>query len=224
MAEPQASLMIRGGPNSGMTVPLSTRPVTLGRRSDNDIVVDASTVSRRHDLIMETPSGFALRDLNTTNGTFVNQEDIGRKEHTLQHGDSIRLAGSEIAYVFRQEGRRTVKMQIEPEPTGVIRMDRFEAKPVEPEPDPEPAPELDLEPDPAMSDKESALLALLESRQGNVVSRQDIAKSVWPELTGGAHADLVIEHSIERIRAHLGDDTGQPVRLISVGEFGFLLL
>ncbi|MBM3932830.1 MAG: hypothetical protein FJ319_00745 [SAR202 cluster bacterium] len=52
----QASLTVRGGPNSGMTVTLSKRPVTLGRRYDNDIVVDEATVYRR-----ATPSSWRPR-------------------------------------------------------------------------------------------------------------------------------------------------------------------
>ena len=50
----QASLMLRGGPNSGMIVALSERPFTLGRRSENDLVLNESMVSRRHALIMKT--------------------------------------------------------------------------------------------------------------------------------------------------------------------------
>jgi putative peptide zinc metalloprotease protein len=50
-----------------MLIPLTGNPITLGRRSDNDIVVDETTVSRRHALVMDTPAGFVVRDLSTTN-------------------------------------------------------------------------------------------------------------------------------------------------------------
>ena len=82
----------------------------MGRRSDNDIVVDETTVSRRHSLIMETPDGYVVRDLNTTNGTFVNQNWLDQSERILHHGDQIRLGGSEVTIMFRQEGPRTMTM------------------------------------------------------------------------------------------------------------------
>ncbi len=102
-----ATLLIRGGPNSGVTVQLSGHAITIGRRSDNDVVIDETTVSRRHSLIMEAADGFSLRDLNTTNGTFVNRIKIGQTEYPLRHGDQISLGGSEVTLVFRLEGPRT---------------------------------------------------------------------------------------------------------------------
>lgn len=78
--------MVQGGSNSGIIIPLSGRPITMGRRSDNDVVVDETTVSRRHALILEGPDGFLLRDLSTTNGTYVNRDRIGHGEHRLHQG------------------------------------------------------------------------------------------------------------------------------------------
>lgn len=75
----------------------------LGRGAYNDVVVDHNTVSRRHTLIVETPAGFILRDLNTEDGTFVNGEKVTALSHLLAHGDRIRLASSEESFVFRLE-------------------------------------------------------------------------------------------------------------------------
>jgi len=88
-----ATLLIRGGANSGVTIQLAGHAVTIGRRSDNDVVIDETTISRRHSLIMEAPDGFILRDLNTTNGTFVNRIKIGQTDYPLRHGDQISLGG-----------------------------------------------------------------------------------------------------------------------------------
>lgn len=107
----RASLLVRGGLNSGMSIPLTGGPLALGRRSDNDLLVDDTTVSRRHALIMETPSGFVVRDLNSTNGTFVSEGKIGQAERPLKHGDRVRLAGSKATFIFSQENPSTVQMQ-----------------------------------------------------------------------------------------------------------------
>ncbi len=75
-----------------------------------------------------------------------------------------------------------------------------------------------------LSEKESVLLRFLESRRGAVVSREDIARYVWPELPGGSQGNQAIDESVERLRASIEDDPLKPARLITVGQFGYLLL
>ena len=213
----QASLLVQGGSNSGATMPLSQRPITLGRRTDNDIVVDEETVSRRHALIMETPAGFVIRDLNTTNGTYVNRDKVGADEQVLRHGDRIKLAGSKITFVFRQEGTPTLAMQTLGPPMtladfpapGVSVRSGTQVK-ARPSP-------------PSLTPKEMGLMRMLEARRGTVVSREDMARMVWPELPEPQSYPL-IDESIEKIRASVEDNPARPVHLLTVGEFGYLLV
>lgn len=215
----QASLLIQGGPNSGTTLPLSHRPVTLGRRPDNDLVVDEASVSRRHALIMETPQGFAVRDLNTMNGTFINRGKVGEGENILEHGDRIRLAASDVTFIFRHEGSPTITMS-RPSPTPPPgRGPSIPGHSVE-----RPSPDKKKGAAPSLTPKQIDLLRLLESRKGSVVSREDIHRSVWPELPGGALINEAIDDSIYQLRASIGDDLDKPVHLLTVGEFGFLLV
>ena len=267
-----AGLLVQGGPNSGMLLPLSGRPVTVGRRADDDVVIDEITVSRKHVLIMETPSGYVLRDLNTTNGTFLNRVKVGVGEQLLKHGDTIRLAGSQITLIFRHEGSDTQKMGIGAPATGAIRLDSAPAQtpgqppqpqpvapmqpppqpqpaaPMQPPPQPQPAatmlpppqppPAAPSEPPPIMpaepvppaakqpqpAGKEAELLRFLESRRGTAVSGEEIARFVWPELPAGAAASQEIARAVELLRAEIEDDPSRPTHLITVGEFGYLLL
>ena len=223
-----------------MTVSLSGHPVTLGRRSDNDVVVDETTVSRRHALILETPDGFFLRDLSTTNGTYVNRDKIGHQEHKLKHGDRIRLAGSEVTFIFREEGAGTIRMSTESPATGItdigsLRQEAearaiaearaLEATADQPHPEVEPPPDLKQEETkPALLGKDSDLFRLLQSKTGSVVTREEIARLLWPELIEAGLADQVIDQSVERLRVHIEDDPLRPVHLITAGEIGFLLI
>lgn len=237
--------MVQGGSNSGVVIPLSGRPITMGRRSDNDVVVDETTVSRRHALILEGPDGFFLRDLSTTNGTYVNRDRIGHGEHKLNHGDRIRLAGSKVTYVFRQEGPNTVKITKEAatgtfdaaslsveEPmearAKVLRAEAYaRAQEIESpsEPDPQLLPDADGDEDkPKILGKDSDLFRLLQSKTGSVVTREEIADRLWPELIEAGLAEQVIEQSIERLRANVEDDPANPVHLITAGELGYLLI
>ena len=170
----------------------------MGRRSDNDVVIDETTASQRHALIMESPDGFVLRDLNTTNRTFVNQEKVGRQETTLKHGDTIRLAGSEVTLIFHQEGPATVTMDREPAATGAFVREPFQ-------PQSPPASEAP-EPEPKTDEKDASLLTLLESRRRTVLSRPEIIRHVWPELSGSSQVDYVIDQSIERLRIRIEYD------------------
>ena len=202
-----ASLEVKGGPNNGMRVSLEN-PILLGRRADNDLVVHDSSVSRRHALIVETPTGFVLRDLNTTNGTFVNRNKIGLRKHLLRHGDRIRLAGSKVTINFREDEALTVDLPSRRPLTESILLEGHNHE------------ETRLPLDGKVSD----LFKLLVSKKATVVSREEIARHVWSELPLGSLANREIEEAVGRIRDSIEDDSIDPTHLIAVGEFGFLLV
>ena len=51
-------------------------PVTLGRASDNTIVLNSQLISRQHAVLMASPGGIILQDQKSRNGIFVGQERI----------------------------------------------------------------------------------------------------------------------------------------------------
>ena len=94
------TLVASGGPNGDETVALG--PTTsMGREDGNDLVIDEMGVSRRHAEIVETEAGYALRDLNSSNGTFVNDERIANVDYLLKDGDQVRLGPTGKLFVFR---------------------------------------------------------------------------------------------------------------------------
>lgn len=62
----------------------------IGRDPSNDVVLAAPTVSRYHALVERIGQRYRLRDLNSSNGTFVNDQRI-ETEAWLQAGDTIRV-------------------------------------------------------------------------------------------------------------------------------------
>jgi len=64
---------------------------TIGRTTDNQIVVPVREVSRRHAEIILTEDGYTIKDLGSPNGTFVNGERI--TEQRLEDGDRIAMGG-----------------------------------------------------------------------------------------------------------------------------------
>ncbi len=65
---------------------------TIGRSSDNDLVLTDPHVSSHHARITKTLDGLWLEDLNSSNGTYVGQERINRKQ--IRIGDPVRISVS----------------------------------------------------------------------------------------------------------------------------------
>ena len=76
--------------------------VTVGRLPDNTIVIDSPSVSGHHACVALEGSDFVLEDLESTNGTFVNDSRVRRQ--TLQHGDVIRIGDYTLEYDAKHGG------------------------------------------------------------------------------------------------------------------------
>lgn len=84
-------------------IPLNKPIITIGRRADNDIVLDAPTVSRRHAQIRWRYGHFVLYDLSQRQRrTSVNNQPV--TESVLQPGDVITLSQAKLLYA---EGQST---------------------------------------------------------------------------------------------------------------------
>jgi len=76
--------------------PLTRDTYTLGRHRNNDIVISDPKVSSFHARLDRTPEGFALVDLKSRNGSYVNGGRIESAQ--LNTGDEVRLGTAIIAY------------------------------------------------------------------------------------------------------------------------------
>jgi len=78
----------------------------FGRAADNQVQIDDTAVSTRHaEIRIETDKGgaelFILSDVGSTNGTFVNEERVGRRR--LRHKDIIRVGWNNFIFVDENE-------------------------------------------------------------------------------------------------------------------------
>jgi hypothetical protein len=92
---PLAALIV-GGINSTTTEHRLAALNYLGRSEDNQIQIARPGVSRRHALIVATPSGFTIKDLQSQNGTFVNGDRV--TERPLVDGDCILIGNAELTF------------------------------------------------------------------------------------------------------------------------------
>jgi transcriptional regulator with GAF, ATPase, and Fis domain len=99
LVEPQ--LVALSGPLNGSALDLTETEISIGRDPSNLIHVDSGSVSRRHCLIMKKESELFIRDLDSLNGTFVN--DVPIKERQLRKGDKIAIGDSVFVFVIDED-------------------------------------------------------------------------------------------------------------------------
>lgn len=69
--------------------PFTGKEMSIGRNSDNDIIIDNLSVSRKHAVITSSKKGFQITDCDSKNGTFLNGKPI--KQEAVKNGDTILL-------------------------------------------------------------------------------------------------------------------------------------
>lgn len=82
-------------------VALTKERVTIGRRPDNDIVIEDLAISGEHAVIVMQNNDAFLEDMNSTNGTHVNGQPV--KKHFLLDNDTIELAKYRILFKANEQ-------------------------------------------------------------------------------------------------------------------------
>lgn len=91
-----ARLQVVAGPGRGQTFDLSSERVSLGREPDNVICLHDISISHHHALLIWQGTTYKLRDLISTNGTYVNGQ---RTSATMLHdGDVLAMGEIELRY------------------------------------------------------------------------------------------------------------------------------
>jgi FHA domain-containing protein len=94
-AQPKARLLL-AAPGGTHVIPLESTPLTIGRGLNNDIILEDTRVSRHHAQLQYRARRFWIADLGSTNGTYVNDEQVA--ERSLRDGDVISLGGLELTF------------------------------------------------------------------------------------------------------------------------------
>jgi pSer/pThr/pTyr-binding forkhead associated (FHA) protein len=72
--------------------------LVIGREPDCDIVIASSEASRRHARIAQREGRWAVTDLGSLNGTYLNGERLGSEPHWLAPGDAIVIGGEKLTF------------------------------------------------------------------------------------------------------------------------------
>ena len=104
MSEKQYHLTVVHGPQTGHIFPLIRESMTIGRDPIADIVLPDPEVSRQHVRLTRTAAGFEIRDLGSTNGSFVNGKRLGGEAVLLKPEQEIILGSGVILRYGESEG------------------------------------------------------------------------------------------------------------------------
>src|SRR5437867_1563151 len=89
-----AKLVVVSAGMTGRTHELKVEKTTVGRVEDNTFQIAEPSVSSHHCEVLRQGNEVLVRDLNSTNGTFINGEKIS--EATLKPGQTLRLGHIEL--------------------------------------------------------------------------------------------------------------------------------
>ena len=99
MAQPNARLEVNDGLGQRI-VPINKELLCIGRRTESDLRLVGSDVSREHAEIVKQNGDWILRDKGSRYGTYVNGEAV--TEHKLAHGDRVqfgRASGADVVFL-----------------------------------------------------------------------------------------------------------------------------
>jgi predicted component of type VI protein secretion system len=94
----QFQFVMRSGPTPGVTFPLESDQLTIGRDAVNGIAINDAEVSRKHARLSFQGGKYVVEDLGSTNGTFVNGQRLSGPV-VLKPGDVVSL-GEQIVLMY----------------------------------------------------------------------------------------------------------------------------
>jgi pSer/pThr/pTyr-binding forkhead associated (FHA) protein len=112
------------GPGAGRQIEL-TRPLVLGRDNSADVVLEDGQISRRHARVTPSSGGVMVEDLESTNGTFVNSDEVYAPVE-LRPGDEL-LVGVTVLQLRSPEQVRVQASAVRAIPPGLATPERAPA-------------------------------------------------------------------------------------------------
>jgi diguanylate cyclase (GGDEF)-like protein len=91
-----ACVVVVNGAQLGLEARVDENPLVVGRADDCGLVLSNTSVSRHHCRIFRDGNGYAVEDLGSTNGCFVNGEPVLRLG--LRDGDRLRIGQCELKF------------------------------------------------------------------------------------------------------------------------------
>lgn len=103
----QVKLKVQAGSNAGKEIPVPMSRFLIGRSDECQLRPKSDAISRNHCSILINDDDVSVRDLNSRNGTFVNDERV-TGDQPLKDGDKLRVGKLEFEIVIKAEKKAPV--------------------------------------------------------------------------------------------------------------------
>ena len=197
---------------SGHVLRLEGDGLLIGRLPPCQVQLNLREVSRQHAQIGLDGSRFFVADLGSTNGTFVNGKPLApHQRHLLSDGDLVQVASVLVLRFVDATGTMPITTP-QPYLSGRFWLDRghqqvyVNRKRVEP----------------GLSAQQFRLLETLAAAGGQIVSRDTVAASIWPEAHGEV-SEAMIDNLVKRVRQRLAAADAGRDYIETVRGVGFRL-
>jgi pSer/pThr/pTyr-binding forkhead associated (FHA) protein len=98
---PRVAITIPGKNPQPYRFQIDRKKVTVGRASDNDIIIDCSSVSSLHCTMERVEGGYILRDRHSTNGITLDQDDMAVID--LRNDNEVRVGDVKFEYTLSND-------------------------------------------------------------------------------------------------------------------------
>ena len=121
---PKISLIFKNNVLADFHLPAGCS-LKIGRKTDNDVVIENLAVSGHHAKIDSVGDGFIFIDLKSKNGSFVNKELV--TSHWLHDGDTINIGKHSLAFAYFDSEKQGKEEPSEMDKTMVIDTNEYRA-------------------------------------------------------------------------------------------------
>jgi diguanylate cyclase (GGDEF)-like protein len=105
-----ACVVVVNGAQLGLEARIDENPLMIGRADDCGLVLSNTSVSRHHCRIFRDGNGYAVEDLGSTNGCFVNGEPVQRLG--LRDGDRLRIGQCDLKFFGEGSGEASYHREL----------------------------------------------------------------------------------------------------------------
>jgi pSer/pThr/pTyr-binding forkhead associated (FHA) protein len=203
-------LICISGPDTGKEYELRNAQITVGRSPGQDIVLRDNYASRQHAEIHRVDNAYRVHDLGSKNGVYVAGRRLGEGGTAwLEDGMEVQFASTR--YRFQDPSVTITAPSLIAVREPGLRVDPTTRQVY-----------VDGELlDPPLSVKQFDLLWYLYQNRGRVVSKDEIASSVWPEVHGEVY-DANIDRMVSRVRSRIEPEMSEDPRfIVTIRGYGY---
>ena len=213
-AKEKPILVITEGEQANQRWTIDTADFTIGRGGECNLILPERQVSRVHVRIYQENEQYFLEDLDSKNGTWINNTQLKNDTTQLEDGDEISIAMAvKMTFVGSESTAPLILSQLAAHQNVRLQLDRNARRVFI----------SDLEIDPPLSLPQYRLLELLFDGLGGVRTREEVVSYVWPDAASDGVSEQAIDALVRRLRDRLHEADPEHQYVVTVRGHGFRL-